>query len=203
MPLGLLLVKRATVKSKTEPQGWFVLHDDDSPTVWAEFVVPMNGRLDGFTCHVRFERVDGRIFVGDILYHPSSLMPLDAATVTSLRDLRLGDMPNEAEACLRIIANLGHGMDWLEAFEATRRRAGRAGRAPQFAARVALQRMEAERQSPGNAIRYMLDTWPGEFVSESAAHSKINKAITKGMLERVDGALHLTETAKRLLEGKE
>ena len=62
-------------------------------------------------------------------------------------------------------------------------------------------RVQAEEMAPRRAIKYMVETWPGDFTTESAAHSKINRAKARGMLEGSGRSLQLTDKAIALLEG--
>ena len=178
---------------------------DEGPTT-ATLTIPMDGAMAGYTCHIPYRLDGGRIYHGPITYDPGEWRELDAApTNRALRDLRLGDMRATLETCLRHVARLGVGQEWLDACRAGRRRAGRAGNADLYYAIVSQRRIEAEERAPGNAIRYMVKTWPGdgptEFVSEKAADKKVYRAKVKGMHERTPDGLRLTEKARRLLEG--
>lgn len=94
-------------------------------------------------------------------------------------------------------------MRWAEAFMKRRKRGGRAGVPDVLYARISHRRVVAEREAPGDAIGYMVRTWPGErtdeFISESAAVAKVHRAKLKGMHVEVDGEIRLTERALELL----
>lgn len=178
---------------------------DDGPTM-GTLTVPMDGAMAGYKCRIAFRLEGGRVMQGPITYDPGAWRPLDeVATNRALRDLRLGDIPATVETCLRHAARVGVGQDWLDAFRAGRKRAGRAGNADLYYAIVSQRRIEAEQKAPGNAIRYMVKTWPGdgptEFASVKAADKKVYRAKVKGMHERTADGLRLTDKARRLLEG--
>jgi hypothetical protein len=167
---------------------------------WAELTQPMSGALEGRVARIRFELVGGVVHVGTISYEAATPQPIGQATNRALRDLRLGDVPATAEQCLRNMATLGAGLDWLQAFESSRKRAGRRGVSDQTWAVIAARRIEAEQRAPRKAIRYMLRTWPDTFTSESSAHSKVNEAKSHGMLEHGPDGLRLTAKAQQYLE---
>jgi hypothetical protein len=62
--------------------------------------------------------------------------------------------------------------------------------------------MLAEEAEAGAAIKWMVNKWPEDFVSVSAADAKVNKARARGMLEGRGKTLRLTDKAQELLEGK-
>ena len=176
---------------------------------WAEIVVPMtSGSLVGFTMFVRLELIDGAIKVTRITYEPKEPADLSAATNRALRQVCGGvDILEMAEGCLRNLADQGAlhpfktGLEWLDAFASTRKRAGRPGAPLVLWARVAQRRIMAEADAPpGRAIHYMRRTWPDEFGStDQSVSAKVNKAMHKGMIEFTDVGPRLTEQAQRLL----
>lgn len=184
------------------------------PGAWAiEVTRPLDGVLEGLTAHVRLTMHDGRLLIADdIRLHPERPMPVTVATVRKLRALRLGDFLGAAEKRLEELGELFEDapgvapvVDWLNALRAeVDRRPGRHGRSELAYARMARRRVEAETAAPGAAIAYMVKTWPDDFVSESAAHAKVNRLIHRyGMLERDEGGTwKLTAKAAALLEGK-
>ena len=168
----------------------------------AEVNVKLDGKLTGFTAVVKFKLADGRVLVDNISYQPTHPMPLNSATASRLKDLRLGDIIGNLENGLETIG--AAALPWIEAIASERRRPGRHGTHPLSLAEIAAKRVEAEEKAPGNAIRYMRQHWPklvGE--TDAAVSGRLNRTINaRGgpMLER-DGnrRWHLTPRAVDLL----
>jgi hypothetical protein len=180
---------------------------------WATLTVPISsGDLAGWTATVRYQLIDGRMCIArapdgaaPIEYAPPEPAPVGASTSRALRSVGLGDLQQVVETCLRnaVGQEFAPANKWLDALAATRKRPGRAGTAPALWARIAARRVDAEHQAPGNAIRYMRQTWPDEFTSDAAVWAKVNKAVHHRMLEMTDDGPRLTDAARRLLEGKD
>ena len=174
-----------------------------------EFLVieqTMDGRLEGLAATIRVDlSSDGELMLTSIQYTPTEPMPLASIGTRALRELRHGDMLEILEKVLvRVTERDEPGAAYLPYLTAVRRhklRPGRGGTPDIVHAEVAQRRIQAEEKAPRRAIKYMVETWPGDFTTESAAHSKINRAKRKGMLEGSGKALELTDKAIALLEG--
>ena len=168
----------------------------------------MDGTLEGLTATFRLDLVDGELLIRSWRYEPSEPMSLtDASSRKVMRELRHGDLVSIVERCL-VNMNALDGvigaevLPYLKAARAHKQaRPGRSGTPDLYRAEVAQKRVGAERRWPRNAIKMMVEEWPDDFVSESAANAKVNRARRKGMLEGRGKTLRLTDKAKALLEG--
>jgi len=166
----------------------------------------MDGKLTGLDAQVRLDLVDGDLYVRSINFTPAEPMPFVEMGTAALRELRFGEILSIVETVLAQFNELDYvGTDvlpYLTAVRKHKRRPGRSGTPDLIWADIAHKRIEAELNAPqGKAMRYMVQTWPDDFVSLTGAESKISRARRRGMLEGRGRTLRLTAAATALLEG--
>lgn len=167
-----------------------------------EVTQPQTGALEGYEVAAEYELVDGRLLWASTLIRPVGKMPAwDDMNADTRRAMRLDAVDRIAVECLPRLGE--EGLPWLHAFLARKKRPGAVGKPLIFHAEIAKKRVIAEEQAPRGALRYMVQTWPDDFFTESAAKSKVNKAKSAGMLQTVDGRLQLTTAAIEELTNKE
>jgi hypothetical protein len=175
--------------------------------VFLEVRQEMEGDLEGLESVIRVDLVDGELRYSSSTYTAATSLPLASAGGRALRKLRHGDIGDIIEKSLVRLADEGEEagatvLPFLNAARAHTRRPGRKGTPDLIHADVAKKRMLAEEAEAGAAIKWMVNKWPEDFVSVSAADAKVNKARARGMLEGRGKTLRLTERARELLEGK-
>lgn len=172
----------------------------------------MDGKLTGLDAQVRLDLVDGDLYVRSINFTPAEPMPFVEMGTAALRELRFGEILSIVETVLAQFNELDYlGTDvlpYLTAVRKHKRRPGRRGTPDLIWADIARKRIEAEREAPRAAIRYMIKTWPADFGGigpqssyVKATDAKVNRARRRGMIEGRGKTLRLTEKATQLLEG--